>query len=87
MVIMIIQKEINSEGYNFEIEIQLSFSTNLVYYLQVESEIFAPRAIVGQASEGLCYQRRNLTFWICLTWEKMACSELSKFCTLGVIIF
>ena len=27
----------------------------------------ASRAMVDQAREGLCYQRRNLTFLICLT--------------------
>ena len=34
-----------------------------------ESEmwIFARRAMVDQAREGLCYQRINLTFLICLT--------------------
>ena len=37
---------------------------------EVKSEIFAGRAMVDQAREGLCYQRRNLTFLICLTWKR-----------------
>ena len=34
---------------------------------EVKCGIFARRAMVDQAREGLCYQRINLTFLICLT--------------------
>ena len=33
---------------------------------ELKTGIFAPRAMVDQVHEGLCYQR-NLTFSICLT--------------------
>ena len=48
---------------------------------ELKSGIFARRAMVDQTREGLCYQGRNLTFLICLTWEKIACSDLPKFYT------
>ena len=35
--------------------------------VKVTSGIFARRAMVDQARKGLCYQRRNLTFLMCLT--------------------
>ena len=37
----------------------------------MQSGIFAQRAMVDQAREGLCYQSRNLMFLICLTWKKI----------------
>ena len=36
-------------------------------YREVKCRIFARRAMVDQAREGLCCQRINLTFLICLT--------------------
>ena len=36
-------------------------------YDEVKCGIFASRAMVDQAREGLCYQRINLTFLVCLT--------------------
>ena len=58
----------------------LSFIVHLAHHLafvkvplqifkmcEVKCGIFAPRAMVDQVCEGLCYQRINLTFSICLT--------------------